>query len=135
MLVASLTASTVEPALYCSGYYNGTNIVGPYNRPMNTYEYPGYSGYICKNGQICIEDPVNNPNFGFLNYDTIFSSFLSVYTFTSLELWTSLMYQNMDADSMAVALFYCLGASWLPLSSSTCYMVRYLQRDKCLTFP
>ncbi|KAI7900056.1 Ion transport protein-domain-containing protein [Cokeromyces recurvatus] len=99
----------VEPALYCSGYMNGTTIVGPFNTETNSTTYPGYQGYLCAAGQICIETPSNNPNYGFVNYDTIFNSFLNVYTFVSLELWTTLMYQTQDGDSNVAALYYCLG--------------------------
>ncbi|CAO3640711.1 unnamed protein product [Mucor fragilis] len=99
----------VQPALYCSGYMNDTTVVGAYNVETGESSYPGYHGYLCAAGQICIEDPVNNPNYGFVNFDTIFFSFLNVYTFVSLELWTDLMYQTQEADSTVAALYYCLG--------------------------
>lgn len=99
----------VTPALYCSGYLNGSTVTGAYNIETQQTSYPGYRGYICSSGQICIEKPVNNPSFGFVNYDTIFFSFLAVYTSVSLELWTDLMYQTQDADSNVAALYYCLG--------------------------
>jgi hypothetical protein len=99
----------VQPALYCSGYMNGTTVTGAYNVQTGGSSYPGYHGYLCETGQICMEDPQNNPNFGFVNYDNIFFSFLSVYTFVSLELWTDLMYQTQDSDSTVAALYYCLG--------------------------
>ncbi|KAG0185974.1 calcium channel protein [Apophysomyces sp. BC1034] len=99
----------VEPPLYCSGFYNENAIVGPYNPAKDVYKYPGYNGYICVQGQICMEKPENNPNFGFVNYDTIFYAFLSCYTFVSLELWTELMYQTQDGDSTVAALYFCLG--------------------------
>lgn len=99
----------VQPALYCSGYRNDTTVVGAYNVETGKSSYPGYHGYLCAAGQICIEDPVNNPNYGFVNFDTIFFSFLNVYTFVSLELWTDLMYQTQEADSTVAALYYCLG--------------------------
>lgn len=84
-------------------------MTGAYNIDTQEIVYPGVHGYICAVGQICMENSANNPNFGFVNYDTIFSSFLSVYTFVSLELWTDLMYQTQDADSHVAALYYCLG--------------------------
>lgn len=99
----------MEPALFCSGFVNGTKITGAINVQTGTTSYPGYHGYICAQGQICMEDPVNNPEFGFVNFDNIFFSFLSVYTFVSLELWTDLMYQTQDSDSTVAALYYCLG--------------------------
>ncbi|KAL9549481.1 hypothetical protein PS6_006058 [Mucor atramentarius] len=99
----------VQPALYCSGYRNDTTVVGAYNVETGESSYPGYHGYLCAAGQICIEDPINNPNYGFVNFDTIFFSFLNVYTFVSLELWTDLMYQTQEADSTVAALYYCLG--------------------------
>ncbi|KAL0076809.1 Ion transport protein-domain-containing protein [Phycomyces blakesleeanus] len=98
----------VEPPAYCSGFYNGTELIGPYNVIRETYGFPGPQGNICKSGQICIEDPINNPNFGFVNYDTIFYSFLSIYTVQTLEGWTPMMYQNQDGDSNAVAVYYCI---------------------------
>ncbi|KAI9268809.1 Ion transport protein-domain-containing protein [Sporodiniella umbellata] len=99
----------VEPAKYCTGYMNGSTVTGPYNVQSGTYDYAERYGYVCSIGQICIEDPANNPQNGFVNYDNIFFSFLSVYTFVSLELWTDLMYQTQSADSTVAALYYCLG--------------------------
>lgn len=101
-------ASLVDPPLYCSGYYNGTQVTGAYNPSTNTYSNPGYKGYLCESGQVCLEITENNPDYGFVNYDTIYYAFLSVYTTVSLELWTELMYNNMDGDSAVVALYYCL---------------------------
>ncbi|KAI8075574.1 Ion transport protein-domain-containing protein [Thamnidium elegans] len=103
------TLQLVEPAKYCSGYMNGSTITGAYNTVTGETIYPGYQGYICTQDQICMENSVNNPQHGFVNYDNIFFSFLSVYTFVSLELWTDLMYQTQDADSSVAALYYCLG--------------------------
>ncbi|CEP11360.1 hypothetical protein [Parasitella parasitica] len=99
----------VEPALYCSGYMNDTTVLGAYNIETGKSSYPGYHGYLCAAGQICIENPEHNPNYGYVNFDTIFFSFLNVYTFVSLELWTDLMYQTQEADSTVAALYYCLG--------------------------
>ncbi|KAI9259454.1 hypothetical protein BDA99DRAFT_538416 [Phascolomyces articulosus] len=98
----------VDPPLFCSGYYNDSTIMGAFNVKTGVHSYPGYGGYICTNNQICLEDQAHNPNFGFVNYDTIYFALLSVYTSMSLELWTELMYQNQDADSNASVLFYCL---------------------------
>ncbi|EIE92076.1 hypothetical protein RO3G_16787 [Rhizopus delemar RA 99-880] len=103
------TLTLVEPAKFCTGYFNGTSIIGPYNVQTGTRDFAARYGYVCNLGQICIEDPANNPQSGFVNYDNIFFSFLSVYTFVSLELWTDLMYQTQDADSTIAALYYCLG--------------------------
>lgn len=99
----------IEPIRYCSGYRNGTSVMGPYNIQTGTHDYYGRHGYMCVSGQICVEDSNNNPQYNFVNYDNIFSSLLSVYTFVSLELWTDLMYQTQDADSSIAALYYCLG--------------------------
>lgn len=71
--------------------------------------YAGTHGYVCTSGQMCLEDPTTTPNYGFVSYDTIFHSLLSVYTFVSLELWTDLMYQTQEADNTVAALYYCLG--------------------------
>ncbi|KAI9495474.1 Ion transport protein-domain-containing protein [Zychaea mexicana] len=98
----------VDPPLYCSGYYNESTVMGAYNVETGVHSYPGFNGYLCRSGQICVEDQDNNPNFGFVNYDTIYFALLSVYTTMSLELWTELMYQNQDADSNVSVLFYCL---------------------------
>lgn len=87
----------------------GTTITGAYNLASGETSYPGYHGNICPSGQICIEDPSNNPEYGFVNFDNIFFSFLNVFSFVSLELWTDLMYQTQDADSTVAALYYCLG--------------------------
>lgn len=95
--------------MYCSGYTMDSKVVGPYNVLTGETGYAGTQGFICPTGQMCIEDPANNPNYGYVNYDTIFHSFLSVYTFVSLELWTDLLYQNQDSDSSIAALYYCLG--------------------------
>lgn len=104
-----LLVQLVEPAQFCSGYMNGTTVTGAFNTLTGETGYAGHRGFICTSGQICMEDPVNNPQSGFVNYDNIFFSLLSVYTFVSLELWTDLMYQTQDADSTVAALYYCLG--------------------------
>lgn len=88
---------------------NGSTITGAYNVETGETSYPGYHGFICNAGQICMENSINNPQSGFVNFDNIFFSLLSVYTFVSLELWTDLMYQTQDADSTVAALYYCLG--------------------------
>ncbi|KAI8977429.1 Ion transport protein-domain-containing protein [Mycotypha africana] len=98
----------VEPPLYCAGYYNNTLITGPYNIRTGDNEAPGTYGYICRDGQVCIQDPANNPEYGFVNFDNFFNSFLSVYTTMSLELWTDLMYQTQEGESSISALYYCL---------------------------
>jgi hypothetical protein len=99
----------VEPPLYCSGYYNGSSIVGAYDANTGTADYPGFNGYLCRSGQICIENAENNPDYGFVNFDNIFFAFLGTYTFVSLELWSELMAQTQSADSSVAALYYCLG--------------------------
>ncbi|KAI7871731.1 Ion transport protein-domain-containing protein [Spinellus fusiger] len=99
----------VVPPLYCSGFYNGTSVVGPYNKVQDDYGYPGRQGYLCATGQMCIEDPPNNPFDGFVNYDNIFSAFFNTFTFQTLEGWTPTMYQNQDSESNSVAIYYCLG--------------------------
>ncbi|KAI8093916.1 Ion transport protein-domain-containing protein [Halteromyces radiatus] len=103
------STALVEPPMYCSGYYNGTTIVGPFDITIQANTYPGYQGLICPHGQQCIADPSNNPNNGYMNYDMIFSALLNVYTFVSMELWTDMMYLTQDADSRLAALFYCIG--------------------------
>lgn len=99
----------IDPPLYCSGYYNGSTVVGAYNPITGSHSYQGRAGYYCSNGQVCLELDDHNPNYGFVNFDTIYYAILNVYTFVSLELWTDLMYQNMDGDSKVSALYYCLG--------------------------
>lgn len=105
-----LSDTLVEPPLHCSGYYSGTTVMGAYNPDTDSHSYAGLGGYICRNDQICMENQDNNPNFGFVNFDTIYFALLAVFSSMSLELWTELMSQNMDADSNAAALFYCLVA-------------------------
>lgn len=95
--------------MYCSGYYNGSTIVGPFDIATQSNDFPGYQGYICNDGQRCMATPSNNPSYGFMNFDMIFSAFLNVYTFVSMELWTDMMYITQDADSRLAALYYCIG--------------------------
>jgi hypothetical protein len=99
----------VEPAKFCSGYYNGTTLLGPQSFELSSTDYPSSLGYLCKHGQICIEDSGNNPHYGYVNFDNIFSAFLNVFTFVSLELWTDQMYQTQEGSSSVAALYYCLG--------------------------
>ncbi|KAI9312156.1 Ion transport protein-domain-containing protein [Dichotomocladium elegans] len=103
----------VDPPLFCTGYYNGSEVIGAYNPVTGEHSYPGYDGYICANNQICLELQANNPNYGFVNFDTIYFALLTVYTTVSLELWAPIMYQNQSADSRVTALFYCLVAYFL----------------------
>ena len=84
--------------------------MGAYNPDIDSHSYAGSGGYICRNDQICMENQDNNPDFGFVNFDTIYFALLAVFSSMSLELWTELMSQNMDADSKAAAVFYCLVA-------------------------
>ncbi|ORX56168.1 hypothetical protein DM01DRAFT_1303553 [Hesseltinella vesiculosa] len=98
------------PTQYCSGYYNGTDILGPYDLATESNTYPGLHGHLCKSGQVCLVDTSTIPHDGYENFDTIYYAFLNVYTFVSLELWTDMMYIAQDADSRVAALYFCIGA-------------------------
>ena len=68
---------------------------------------PGNSvakGYACQSGQICIVTP--NPAFFALNYDNIFSSIFTVFVSSTEESWTNIMYDTIDAEGSAAALYY-----------------------------
>ncbi|CAO3588343.1 unnamed protein product [Absidia cylindrospora] len=100
-------AVLVTPPMFCSGYYAANDtIIGPFDVTIQANTYPGYQGLLCPRSQQCIADPSTNT---YMNFDMIFSAFLNVYTFVSMELWTDMMYITQDADSRLAALFYCLG--------------------------
>ncbi|KAI8064552.1 Ion transport protein-domain-containing protein, partial [Gongronella butleri] len=99
----------VYPTQFCSGYYNGTDVVGPFDIVLQKNGFAGRQGRICQSGQMCIANTALNPDDGYMNYDMIFAAFLNVYTFVSMELWTDMMYIAMDADSRLAALYFCLG--------------------------
>lgn len=51
---------------------------------------------------------IANPNYGLTNFDTIFYSLINVFICITLEGWTEVMYQLVDAFSIFVILYFVL---------------------------
>jgi hypothetical protein len=92
----------------CSGYYNGTDLVGIYLQELDIYDYPRADGYICPDGLVCLQVTGSNPEYGFLNMDNLYFSLLNLFTVVSLEGWTDMMYDAQDGESSSSAAFFCL---------------------------
>jgi membrane protein YqaA with SNARE-associated domain len=64
-------------------------------------------GVFCKLGQVCIQDVLNQPEWGYMTFDNIFYAMLNIFTVISTENWTDLMYISQDSvSSIGSALFY-----------------------------
>lgn len=111
-MLSSLTslklATLAEPTRMCSGYYNGSDVVGIYVQELDVYDYPRPDGYICPSGLVCLQVTGTNPHYGFLNMDNLYFSLLNLFTIMSLEGWTDMMYDAQDGESSSSAAFFCL---------------------------
>ena len=77
-------------------------------------------GFICPSGQLCIE--IDNPNAGTTSFDNIFAAALQVVVVISINTWSPVMYETMDADffvscfyflvTIIILTFWCIGAAW-----------------------
>ena len=71
-------------------------------------------GAICDPGQFCsLSDPIsgmpnNNPNYGFVNFDTFPSATLTIFTMITLEGWTDVMYMIMDSFSVHMWAYFVI---------------------------
>jgi hypothetical protein len=91
----------------CSGYYEGTDLIGIYVQETDVNDYPRPDGYICPAGLVCRQVSGSNPSYGFLNMDNLYFSLLNLFTVMSLEGWTGMMYDAQDGESTTAAAFFC----------------------------
>ena len=68
------------------------------------------SGYTCPFGFECV--PVENPGHGYINFDNVFYSLLTLLVAVTLEGWSSLMYYTVDATSGLACIFFVLLVSF-----------------------
>lgn len=68
----------------------------------------GVKGYVCPQGQICLEAE-KNPEGNSESFDNIFSALLQVIIVISSNGWSTIMYDMMDADYYASCLYFIIG--------------------------
>ncbi|KAG0308192.1 calcium channel protein [Dissophora globulifera] len=99
-----------QPEVICGGYYsNGTimGIVNYFGQGDGDDSSPRISSMICQEGQICLQVPNYNPDYGLVSFDNLLFSLLTVFTISSMEGWTDVQYWAMDGDSRWAAIFFC----------------------------
>ncbi|KAJ9067096.1 hypothetical protein DSO57_1003009 [Entomophthora muscae] len=88
------------------------------------------SGYICVYPYKCVVQPTE---YSFINFDTIFTSMLSVYIVSSVESWAEIMYRIMSTVSPWASVFfvscvmilnYCLVALFVAVIASIFEKIR-----------
>eukprot|EP00002_Diphylleia_rotans_P018406 TRINITY_DN3563_c0_g1_i4.p1 TRINITY_DN3563_c0_g1~~TRINITY_DN3563_c0_g1_i4.p1 ORF type:complete len:1670 (+),score=301.84 TRINITY_DN3563_c0_g1_i4:113-5122(+) len=62
---------------------------------------------VCPSGWECVRD-APNPDFGFTSFDNFGATLLIMFRVMSLDDWSSVMYQVMDATGYASALYFIL---------------------------
>ncbi|KAF9167992.1 calcium channel protein [Actinomortierella ambigua] len=100
-----------SPEVLCGGYYSNGTVLGIVNyigQGDGDDSSPRTSGRICPEGQICMQFPSYNPELGFVSFDNIFYSLLTVFTVSSMEGWTDVEYWVMDGDSRFAAVYFCI---------------------------
>ncbi|KAI8147435.1 Ion transport protein-domain-containing protein [Fennellomyces sp. T-0311] len=100
----------VEPPVACSNFIDSDgNIRGVFDIDTGVYiDITGSDGFVCKQGQICVQSVVNQPGWGYISYHNIFYTMMNVFTVISTEGWTDLMYLSEDSVSnTAAAIYYC----------------------------
>ncbi|KAG0244946.1 calcium channel protein [Actinomortierella wolfii] len=101
----------VTPEVLCGGYYSNGTILGIVNYiglGDGDDSSPRASGKICPEGQICMQFPNYNPELGFVSFDNVFYSLLTVFTVSSMEGWTDVEYWVMDGDSKYASIYFCI---------------------------
>eukprot|EP00755_Sulcionema_specki_P016210 Sspe_Gene.61433::Locus_34101_Transcript_1_1_Confidence_1.000_Length_3331::g.61433::m.61433/K04851/CACNA1D; voltage-dependent calcium channel L type alpha-1D len=81
---------------------------GPINRPEQASRVcnPSYSswGYRCPWGYTCVE--VGDPNHGKTSFNNIWITLLTLFTVVTMEGWSDVMYNVMDAMSPLTCLYF-----------------------------
>ena len=92
---------------FCGGYLaNDSGLSVPHSW-LKRDGSPGavdYKGYICPRGMVCQES--FNPHNGTVSFDNIFQSLELVFVTFSANTFSALMYNVMDSDGLAAALFF-----------------------------
>ncbi|WFD06570.1 calcium channel protein [Malassezia vespertilionis] len=65
-------------------------------------------GYICPYGQLCVEQ-AENPYNNVLSFDNVFTSLLEVFVVISLNGWSDIMYDMIDADYYSAVIYFIFG--------------------------
>eukprot|EP00158_Paraphelidium_tribonemae_P009848 Partr_v1_DN28981_c0_g1_i2_m25126 putative Calcium channel len=73
---------------------------------QTTYSNSVQKGYTCTSDQLCmLVSTIDEIPSGILNFDNIFSSFVTTFQTVSMQGWTDVMYQTMDSD-YPISAFY-----------------------------
>ncbi|KAF9927349.1 calcium channel protein [Linnemannia zychae] len=105
------TWTPASPEMLCGGYYSNGTILGIINyvgQGDGDDSSPRASGMICPEGQVCMQFPDYNPEYGLVSFDNIFLSLLTTFTISSMEGWTDVEYWVMDGDSKWAAIYFCV---------------------------
>ncbi|CAG8488519.1 6193_t:CDS:10 [Ambispora gerdemannii] len=94
---------------FCGGHIdNKTYTAAPYYNSNFEPVRTNVKGYICPQGQICLE--TENPYNGTVKFDNVFSSMILVFVISSVQSWSDLMYNTMDSDFYAACIFFIVVA-------------------------
>ena len=87
---------------------NRSNTIGhvQYNGDLDSARTP--KGFICPYGQLCVEQE-SNPYNNVQSFDDVFHSLLQVVVIVSLNGWSDVMYDMVDADYYTAIIFFIIG--------------------------
>lgn len=85
-------------AFYAEPIFRGANLKDLNDIPATI------DGFVCTWGEHCLR--AQNPERGFLNFDTIMSTALALYSVVSFEEWSPIMYYVMDARGWYVSWYF-----------------------------
>lgn len=89
-------------------------------------------GFICPVGQVCLEadsNPYNNTE----SFDNIFYSLLQVIIVISLNGWSSIMYNMIDADYFSSFLYFVFGVLIMNLWLANLFVAVVINTFACIT--
>ncbi|CAD6887851.1 unnamed protein product [Tilletia laevis] len=91
----------------CGGYFGADGqALGHLNKDL-TPSGSSAKGFMCPNGQICVEKD-SNPMSGVQSFDNIVASLLQVVIIISANGWSQTMYDMIDADYFVSCLFFII---------------------------
>ena len=84
---------------------NATIVVDE-TRPCSPSDKLLWPGHVCGTDEACL--PYANPNFGITSFDNIFWAWLTIFQCVTLEGWTPIMYNTMDATTGYSLIYFIL---------------------------
>lgn len=93
----------------CGGYLNETTgKESPWLHPnLHSVGAETHKGYLCPQGSLCVEG--DGPYNGTVSFDNVLHSLQLVFVIMSANTFSDLMYDTMDSDFLAAALFFAFG--------------------------